>query len=1356
MINKTMAWLNYARFAKIRTFFGLKALFFASFLFVSIFGIAKADVTFNFQGYTTTDGTPICTPSNTSGCGSIAPASPVTNPNTFIGMISRFAGVSQNNLPVGSVAAGSPYSFGSGTLIDGGCSVGNCSSTANVNGSLTGNPESGVPVRATYICSGPGIGSNIPVTAQPAPNNLGVGNNYTWTASIPTGGSDVSCDLRVEYQSEPSASTQAAPGCGGPGNPCQNMQCRSGACTLVNVNADGSAIPNGAPDLCSSAQDCQTNLSVWATPTQTVQRGGTASYLIRFRQEGSTWPTQVTVICPSGTECNLVSPTGNILSRCYLDTNNINSFYCNLNNPPYTGTSLGTFFTAPDITYVLIVKTNTSTPIGNQNISVQAVTASQRRIDPNDPYSGEINDCFGTCQTSTIPVLVVQAGCGNGVLDSGEVCDSGINYGTDSSGCGSGTCAGTRTKSCNNTCSGFNFGSCTYTVTTCEDGNSCTQNDTCVNGSCQTGSVRPGSYCQGNACVANTASVCAPSCTSNAQCGALPPIPDLKCNGQDNITLASGSNCTLSWTVSGGTATSCTATGNWSGSKSTAGGSEVQSNITTNKAYTITCSNANGSNSDTVNVTIASGSCPAASVSLSSGTVTTGGSVTASAPAGWSGGSFSSANSGVASVSGTTVTGVSAGATSISGSGWTASNGATNCSLSGTGVTVSAPVSCPAASVSLTSNSIGVGATTQASAPAGWSGGNFISSNTSKATVSGSTITGVSTGSSSITGSGWTASNGATNCSLSGATVNVSVLPPSGDIKCNGGDSCSVPMSNTGVTLSWTSQNTTDCDVYANAGGPLSYPGPYLNQVSNAGQATTQIPATVEYVLNCSGPGGSGQYDSVLITVTGTPDFSISHTPASRQVVQGGSTTFTINLTSINGFNDRVRFLSTINCPNNATCTFSPDKPNLELGSAFTTMTITTQASTPLGTYNMIVQARDDSLGILFHNTSPILEVIAPPSGTVPVLTLSANPTNVNSGQTSQLTWSSTGTAPVTCNSVSGPWSVVSGASSGSVTSSALTTASTFTMTCSNAYGSDTESVSVSVNIDSPGNPGGGGGSSCGQIVINWSDTTGENGYYIYRNTSNTFPGVGGRIATVGQNVVTYTDTPPTTTNYYWVSAYNNAGESAPVALGNNPLGASSCNASLGSNKDITQINGAVPSGYTTNAYALNETPPNMNYNKGDLVTFAINLANNSVTGGEDATNIQITDRLINLKRPSSGWNMKLGNTALTETNIANCSSATTAFQSLSNNQFGSCGSEPNQVLYIKIASVTQGSLAVITMVGEIKEPTGTSQASSRFQNSASISYTKGASGTTGLTSATTPLLLFNIQNVPNKIEVAP
>ncbi len=82
---------------------------------------------------------------------------------------------------------------------------------------------------------------------------------------------------------------------------------------------------------------------------------------------------------------------------------------------------------------------------------------------------------------------------------------------------------------------------------------------------------------------------------------------------------------------------------------------------------------------------------------------------------------------------------------------------------------------CPASgnNVALSPSSIDVTQTSTASAPAGWSGGTFSSSNTGVATVSGSTLNSVHGGTSSITGSGWTASNGATGCSLTGATLTV-------------------------------------------------------------------------------------------------------------------------------------------------------------------------------------------------------------------------------------------------------------------------------------------------------------------------------------------------------------------------------------------------------------------------------------------------------------------------------------------------------------------------------------------------------------------------------------------------------
>jgi hypothetical protein len=83
------------------------------------------------------------------------------------------------------------------------------------------------------------------------------------------------------------------------------------------------------------------------------------------------------------------------------------------------------------------------------------------------------------------------------------------------------------------------------------------------------------------------------------------PIVDLKMDSQDGpISITSGSNHTLSWTVSN--ATSCTASGGWSGNKSASGGSQGINNITSNTTYTLTCTGPGGSASDSVEVRILS------------------------------------------------------------------------------------------------------------------------------------------------------------------------------------------------------------------------------------------------------------------------------------------------------------------------------------------------------------------------------------------------------------------------------------------------------------------------------------------------------------------------------------------------------------------------------------------------------------------------------------------------------------------------------------------------------------------------------------------------------------------------------
>jgi len=87
-----------------------------------------------------------------------------------------------------------------------------------------------------------------------------------------------------------------------------------------------------------------------------------------------------------------------------------------------------------------------------------------------------------------------------------------------------------------------------------------------------------------------------------------PPLPtvDIKANGSDGpISIYYNTAATLTWTSTN--ATSCTASNGWSGAKAlnNASPGESTGNLTTSKTYTLTCTNSEGSASDSVTVNIA-------------------------------------------------------------------------------------------------------------------------------------------------------------------------------------------------------------------------------------------------------------------------------------------------------------------------------------------------------------------------------------------------------------------------------------------------------------------------------------------------------------------------------------------------------------------------------------------------------------------------------------------------------------------------------------------------------------------------------------------------------------------------------
>jgi hypothetical protein len=99
------------------------------------------------------------------------------------------------------------------------------------------------------------------------------------------------------------------------------------------------------------------------------------------------------------------------------------------------------------------------------------------------------------------------------------------------------------------------------------------------------------------------------------------------------------------------------------------------------------------------------------------------------------------------------------------------------------------------------------------------------------------------------------------------------------------------------------------------------------------------------------------------------------------------------------------------------------------------------------------------------------------PAGPAPVVTFAPNTTQVNSGGTVQLTWT---TQNATSCVASGGWSGTQN-TSGTATSSALTTDTTFTLSCSGDGGTTVKSAAITVQKSSGG---GGGGLDASVLLI--------------------------------------------------------------------------------------------------------------------------------------------------------------------------------------------------------------------------------------------------------------------------------
>jgi hypothetical protein len=157
-------------------------------------------------------------------------------------------------------------------------------------------------------------------------------------------------------------------------------------------------------------------------------------------------------------------------------------------------------------------------------------------------------------------------------------------------------------------------------------------------------------------------------------------------------------------------------------------------------------------------------------------------------------------------------------------------------------------------------------------------------------------------------------------------------------------------------------------------------PNPATGSSTLSVTTVTSTPAG-SYALTVTGSIGTLSHNTT-VTLVVTSDFSLSSTPSTQTVTVGGSNSYTLNITPAGGFSGQVNF-SVSGLPAGATGTFSP---NLATGSS--TLSVTTSASTPAGSYSLIITGVS---GTLSHTATVTLGVtdftldVTPPSRAVTV-----------------------------------------------------------------------------------------------------------------------------------------------------------------------------------------------------------------------------------------------------------------------------------------------------------------------------------------------------------------------------------
>ena len=473
-------------------------------------------------------------------------------------------------------------------------------------------------------------------------------------------------------------------------------------------------------------------------------------------------------------------------------------------------------------------------------------------------------------------------------------------------------------------------------------------------------------------------------------------------------TVTKGATSALSW--SSANASSCSASGAWSGNKALIG-SQVTVPLNADQTFMLTCTGEGGSAKQSETVTVGAATAPVVHLQANPSTLQPGQSATlqwsalnatactASGP--WSGGK---------AISGTQSTGaVTANVTytlSCSGAGGSAAQSTT--------VSVTGPA--PTVSLTASQSSISKSASTRLN----WSSTHATSCTASGAWSGGKGLQGAqSTGELIANATYVLTCQGPGGSAAQSATISVTAPAPTINLIAHPSTIERGASSN----LIWWGANATGCTASGGWSGSQKVYGQ---------QSTGRLSATTTYTLTCSGVGGPA-VQTATVTV-GSPLGASVKLNAEPSTLKSGASS-----------------MLTWSSANATLCTasgaWSGTKP-----------TSGSQSTGDLNANETYALTCSGAGGNASQSTT-ISVTDAPPT-----VALSASPNAVNSGANSMLSWTST---RATACAASGGWSG-NKSSSGSQSTGALKANETYTLTCSGSGGSTSQSVSITVKTSAP------------------------------------------------------------------------------------------------------------------------------------------------------------------------------------------------------------------------------------------------------------------------------------------------